>query len=207
MTSEDGLKLLMGSRVVHKVSGNTGEIYKFIGVWGVQVWNLDRSHERENWWWNSVMVRIPRRIKRYPRPFRFPRLEKTQICHCRIGKMAVEGPNQVRCNRCKNLVGDESFPRRIIRATSMLRKADNPKFPPKKKTPKRKVVPKRAKAKSKAKGKSKAKPKKAIRPKRKKLDANPTVLPPNPIPQAAPIPEEQPNSVVVTTAPGEKTDV
>lgn len=202
MTPEDGLKLLMGNRVVHKVSGNTGEIHKFIGVWGVQVWNLDRGCERENWWWASVLIRIPRNIKRYPRPFRFPRLEKTLVCHCKIGKMVVEGPNKVRCTRCKKLVGDESFPRRIVRASGMLRKVDQV---PRKKTPKRKVVPKRAKAKSK--GKGKAKPKKAIRPKRKKLVTNPTVLPPPPIPQAAPVPEEQSSSVAVTTAPGEKPNV
>jgi len=113
--------LLVGSRVVQTASGYTGEIYKAF-EWGVQVWNLDRGNERENWTWSMVTVRNPRSIKRYPRPLRFPRDVHYPVCHCKIGRMEVIGENKVKCARCKNLIGSESFPRRIQRATQLLRR-------------------------------------------------------------------------------------
>ena len=121
MEKEKGVMLLVGSRVVQTASGYTGEIYKAF-EWGVQVWNLDRGNERENWTWSMVTVRNPRSIKRYPRPLRFPRDVHYPVCHCKIGRMEVIGENKVKCARCKNLIGSESFPRRIQRATQLLRR-------------------------------------------------------------------------------------
>jgi hypothetical protein len=114
-------KLLIGHRIIEKVSGMTGEIYK-IQNWGVQVWVPMLGNEKQNWTWAMLATRFPRKIKRYPRPFRFPREVPTECCHCKMGRMEVEGENQVRCTRCKFLIGDESFPRRIKRATSFLKK-------------------------------------------------------------------------------------
>ena len=213
------MKLLLKSRVVHTVSGNTGEIYKFLGEWGVQVWNTDRGYERENWWWGSVTVRTPRRIKRYPRPFRWPRTEKTLVCHCKIGKMAVLTANTVGCQRCGYLVGDESFPRRIVRATEMLRKAAKSLFKiPKEvykiarligKKPKRKVV-RRAKAKSNSKKQvpkrkarySQAKGKVKITKGKPKKKIYPEILPANPVSQSNAVSTDQSGSVAVTPIPG-----
>jgi hypothetical protein len=114
-------RVLPGSRILEKSSGMTGEVYR-IHEWGVEVWVLDMNNSRQNWHWNMLATRFPRKIKRYPRPFRFPREVPTQCCHCKIGRMEVEGEHEVRCTRCKLLVGDESFPRRIKRASSFLRK-------------------------------------------------------------------------------------
>lgn len=122
MNQEQGLQLKIGDRVVQKSSGMTGEIRDIIPGWGVEVWNYNRNRER--WWWDSITVRIPRKIKRYPRPFRFPRLRPTKCCHCRVGRMVVIGENKVKCTKCKFLIGNESFPNRIARASGFLRKAE-----------------------------------------------------------------------------------
>lgn len=117
------------TRVVDNVVGRTAEVYKILPKFGVQVWVKERGFERENWPWAMILLRQPRYLKRYPRPFRWPREEETKQCHCKIGRMEVESveQNSVRCQRCKNLIGSESFPRRIKRASDMLRKADRQK--------------------------------------------------------------------------------
>ena len=84
-------KLTIGSRVVLRTSGTTGEIHKFTPR-GVQVWVPDRGYERENWSWPMVTIRIPRshpqggeenpvvKIQRFPRTvMRFPRLKPQKI--------------------------------------------------------------------------------------------------------------------------------
>jgi hypothetical protein len=115
------------TRVVDTVVGRTAEAYKILPGFGVQVWVKERGMELENWPWKMVTIRQPRLVKRYPRPFRFPREEPTKQCHCKIGLMEVVSVEeaQVRCTRCKFLVGSESYPRRIERAEESLRKADN----------------------------------------------------------------------------------
>ena len=120
------------SRVVDTVTGRTAVVYKIIPKHGVQVWVKERGQERENWPWHMITVRQPRFLKRYPRPFRWPREEPTKQCHCKIGRMEVENVEEraVRCTRCKQLVGSESYPRRIERAEEFLRKADNAKSRP-----------------------------------------------------------------------------
>lgn len=113
--------------VVDMITGRSARAEKILNN-SVQVSVKQRGYELENWPWSWLTIRTPRRIKRYPRPFRFPRREKTNQCHCRIGKMVIEDAkeNTVRCQRCKKLVGSESFHRRIHRAADMLRKADAP---------------------------------------------------------------------------------
>ena len=117
------------TRVVDKITGRTALVHKILPKFGVQVWVKERGQERENWGWNMITVRQPRRLKRYPRPFRWPREEPSQQCHCKIGLMEAEDVEEraVRCQRCKKLVGSESFPRRIERAEELLRKADRAK--------------------------------------------------------------------------------
>jgi hypothetical protein len=122
MDPELGQLLIIGDRVVQTASGYTGEIYQMF-PWGVQVWNPDRGNERENWSWAMITVRTPRLVKRYPRPFRWPREIPTEQCHCKIGRMEVEGEHEVRCTRCKKLVGSEAYPRRFLRASKLLRSA------------------------------------------------------------------------------------
>jgi hypothetical protein len=106
--------LVPGSRVVHQVSG-----------WGVQVFNLDRRFERENWTWAMFTIRLPRLMKRYPRPLRWPRLKPSQQCHCRIGKLEVLDVNkgQVKCLRCGFYIGTESMPGRFAKGIKLLRRA------------------------------------------------------------------------------------
>jgi len=111
-----------GRRVIEKTSGHTGEIYQ-IFPFGVQVWNMDTGYNRENWVWSMMTLRHPRLVKRYPRPFRWPREKLTEVCHCKVGRMEVEGHGKVRCTRCKYLVGSESYPNRLERASGFLRKA------------------------------------------------------------------------------------
>lgn len=119
------------TRVVDTVTGRTALVHQIIKKYGVQVWVKERGQERENWPWRIITVRQPRRLKRYPRPFRWPREEETKQCHCLIGKMEVENAEEraVRCTRCKNLIGSESYPRRIERATDAIRKESNGKKP------------------------------------------------------------------------------
>lgn len=124
MTREQGKQVKIGDRVVHKPSGCTGEVRVVIPEWGVEVWVLDHNNARERWWWDSMTVRIPRKIRRFPRPFRFARLRPTKCCHCIAGRLVVLGANKVRCNRCKNLIGSESFPNRIKRSAAMLKRAE-----------------------------------------------------------------------------------
>lgn len=114
------------SEVVDIVVGRTAKVRKILPGFGVQVWVRERGYERENWPWAMLTVRMPRRIKRYPRPFRFPRLVPSELCHCRIGRLEVENVErkEVRCQRCKFFIGVESWPNRIERATELLRKAD-----------------------------------------------------------------------------------
>jgi hypothetical protein len=114
-------QLVPGCRILERVSGTTGEIRKIFD-WGVEVWVPDLNYSRQNWTWTMLATRFPRKIKRYPRPFRFPRMKPIRCCHCQIGRMVVEGANKVRCMRCRFLIGDESFPKRIARATAMLKK-------------------------------------------------------------------------------------
>lgn len=111
------------TRVVDKHTGRTATVYKVLPQYGVQVWVKQRGNERENWPWSWITLRRPRRIKRYPRPFRFARLAPSGHCHCRIGKMEIASlPRTVKCLRCGNLIGSESFPSRFRRAEAMLKK-------------------------------------------------------------------------------------
>lgn len=127
MDAAQGLEeLAPGKFVVHTTSGYSGEIYQMFS-WGVQVWVPDRGNERENWSWPMITKRYPRLVKRYPRPFRWPRDIPTEQCHCKIGRMEVEGEHEVRCTRCKKLIGSEAFPNRFKRASFFLRKAYSPK--------------------------------------------------------------------------------
>ena len=121
------------SFVIDTVIGRTAMVRKILPGFGVQVWVKERGYERENWPWANLTIRSPRLIKRWPRPFRFPREVPSEICHCKIGRMEVENVEEraVRCQRCKYLVAYESFPNRIERATIMLRKADRPVKVPK----------------------------------------------------------------------------
>lgn len=114
------------TRVVDTITGRTALVYKIFPKQGVQVWVKERGQERENWPWNMITVRQPRLLKRYPRPFRWPREEPSKQCHCKIGKMEVENVEEkaVRCTRCKELIGSESYPRRFTRAEDLLRRAD-----------------------------------------------------------------------------------
>src|ERR1700733_3122176 len=118
--------VIPGKLVVDTITGRTAEVHKILPKFGVQVWVKERGYERENWPWAMCTVRIPRHVKRYPRPRRYPRLEPTKQCHDKIGRMEVEDveKREVRCQKCKLLIGYESFPRRIERATDLLRKAD-----------------------------------------------------------------------------------
>lgn len=143
-------ELFPGKRVVHKVYLYTGEIYKMKPTWA-EVWNIDRGYEREEWPLGNIAIRTPRLIKRWPRPLRFPREVPSSVCHCKIGRMVVEGPNEIRCTRCTFLIGEESFPRRIRRAEKFLRKAypsPRPKSKVRRRIPRRrprKVVRRRGK--------------------------------------------------------------
>jgi hypothetical protein len=134
LDEEYGMKNIIpgNSRVVDTVIGRTAEVYKLLPGFGVQVWIKERGYERENWPWHMITVRQPRYLKRYPRPFRWPREEPTKQCHCKIGRMELEDveQNAVRCTRCKQLIGSESYPRRIERATDLIRKASNAKSRP-----------------------------------------------------------------------------
>jgi hypothetical protein len=119
------LGLVPGHRVVEVRAGMTGEIYK-VFHWGVQVFNLDRQCEMEEWPWSMFTVRTPCTIVRYPRSLRFPRLVPSQQCHCIRGKLEVEGVGKVRCCKCGFLVGSESFPHRFAKAVKLLRKTYTP---------------------------------------------------------------------------------
>lgn len=127
VNAEYGIRNLIPevSRVVDTITGRTELVHKVLPTFGVQVWVKERSMERENWPWSWLTLRQPRLIKRYPRPFRFPREVPTPQCHCKIGRMEVEDAEErrVRCTRCKQLVGSEAFPRRIERAEEFIRKA------------------------------------------------------------------------------------
>lgn len=140
-----GRELVLGNRVIHEASGFTGEVRKTY-AWGVEVWVPALGNSREIWSWPMITVRTPRIIKRYPRPFRWPREIPTEQCHCKIGRMEVEGENQVRCTRCKKLVGNEAFPARFRRASQFLRKAypdqkSKTQFSPRVERPRRRKTP------------------------------------------------------------------
>jgi len=111
----------VGALVVHKVANHTGEIYR-VKPWGVLVFNRNRGCEKEEWSFSAITVRVPRLVKRYPRPVRIPRETPTLLCHCRIGKLEVQG-EEVICQRCGNPISTESFPNRIRRAAELFRKA------------------------------------------------------------------------------------
>ncbi len=115
------------TRVVDVVVGRTAVVHKILPQFGVQVWVKERGYERENWPWRMVTVRTPRLIKRYPRPFRFPREEPSKICHCKIGRIEVISEEEAICTRCKLSIGTESYPNRIERAIGLVRKAYPPK--------------------------------------------------------------------------------
>lgn len=127
MDAQYGIKNIIPevTLVVDMITGRTERVHKVLPTFGVQVWVKERSMERENWPWSWLTVRRPRLIKRYPRPFRFPRAVPTQQCHCKIGRMEVENVEErrVRCTRCEKLVGCEAYPRRIERAEDFLRRA------------------------------------------------------------------------------------
>jgi hypothetical protein len=183
------------SWVVNTVTGHTGQVYKMLPKFGAQVWNK-KDQTRENWFWSILTVRIPRSIKRYPRPLRFAREVPTEQCHCPSGREKVENEHSVRCLKCKKLIGSESFPKRLARAEVKLRKAylrrvkkENPrgKIPrgkrrPGKATPARGPIrPKKRRKASKSRvrqlhggriAKNKAHPKRA------KVSAHPKVSPP-----------------------------
>jgi hypothetical protein len=110
------------SWVVNTVTGHTGQVYKMLPKFGAQVWNK-KDQTRENWFYSILTVRIPRSIKRYPRPLRFARETPTNQCHCPSGREKVENEHSVRCLKCKQLIGSESFPKRLARAEVKLRKA------------------------------------------------------------------------------------
>jgi hypothetical protein len=116
----------IGQRVVLKSSGTTGEVKKIL-PWGVEVEVKFGKVEREIWSWEMIVKRNPRSIKRYPRPFRFPRTEVTKQCHCKGGPMSIvpRGDNAVRCQnkKCKQLIGSEGFPKRIEQASKLLYQA------------------------------------------------------------------------------------
>lgn len=119
-------ELYPGRIVAHKVHRTTGEIYKIHGEdtdrpWA-EVWSYDRGYEREEWPICDIAIRIPRLIKRTPRPFRFPREMPTLHCHCKVGRMEVQGKHEVKCMRCGMLLGSESFPNRVRKAEYCLRK-------------------------------------------------------------------------------------
>ena len=119
--------------VVDTITGRTARVEKLLHN-AVQVTVKQRGYELENWPWSWLTMRQPRRIKRYPRPFRFPRDEKTDCCHCKIGKMEVKYEKEapfinVICLRCKLPIGTESFPRRVERAFELVRKAGPPPKP------------------------------------------------------------------------------
>ena len=112
-----------GSEVIYTVGpGVVGEVYK-VFPWGVSVWIKDAGfgEGRREWSWRMITVRQPRQIKRYPRPFRFIRKVRTSHCHCKIGSLEVRGID-VYCLRCKSVIGTESFPNRIDRATILYSK-------------------------------------------------------------------------------------
>jgi hypothetical protein len=122
ITREEFIKeTVVGKRVVHRASGVTGEVRLVIPDWGVEVWNFSdkypRKGERERWSWAMITKRFPRDIKRFPRPFRFPRLLPTLQCHCKIGKMEVIGVSQVKCLRC-NFAG--SIDRHVLETSNLL---------------------------------------------------------------------------------------
>lgn len=91
--------------------------------WGVDVFNRNRGCEKEEWSFSAITVRVPRLVKRYPRPVRIPRETPTLLCHCRIGKLEVQG-EEVICQRCGNPISTESFPNRIRRAIKLWKRAD-----------------------------------------------------------------------------------
>jgi hypothetical protein len=118
----------IGKSVVFKITGFTGEVYK-IDAGGVGVFVKERLQEKEYWPWNTVTKRYPRLVKRYPRPFRYPRLIPSMICHCPKGTLEV-WQDEIRCKKCGLAIGTESFPHRIEEATELYRKAytdDSPK--------------------------------------------------------------------------------
>jgi len=127
----------IGRRAVHIVSGYTGEIFK-LHSWGVSVFVKERLSEKENWPWSTITFRRPRLVRRFPRPFRYPRTKPSKICHCKSGRVEVRG-REIRCTKCKFAIGTESFPRRIRWAEKLFRRAYPEGYKPrtKKKTQKR----------------------------------------------------------------------
>ena len=122
VTREEFIKeTAIGKNVVHKVSGWTGEVRVIFPDWGVEVWVPKYGNVRQRWSWGMITRRYPRFIKRFPRPFRFPRALPTLQCHCKIGLMEVEGVSQVKCLRCGFLIGNEAFPRRFELAKKRLK--------------------------------------------------------------------------------------
>jgi hypothetical protein len=119
-------QLAIGSVVVHKTSGFSAPVFKLLS-WGVEIWSPFRLGEREIWSWEMIVKRQPRSIKRYPRPWRFPRTAPTNQCHCKGGPMILERRERhaVRCQnkKCKKLIGSEAFPARYRRAEALLRAA------------------------------------------------------------------------------------
>lgn len=112
------------TRVVDTIIGRTAVVDRILPRFGVQVFVKERGYERENWPYRNLTVRQPRFVKRWPRPFRWPREEPTKQCHCKIGRIELENAEEraIRCQRCKQLIGSESYPRRIERAEIILRK-------------------------------------------------------------------------------------
>jgi len=122
-------ELYPGRIVAYDVSGHSGEIRSLhfgngerdARPW-IDVWNLNRGYEREEWSLAHIALRRPRTCKRWPRPFRYARLTPTFHCHCPRGKLIVKGPHDVICNRCGCAIGSESYPDRFQEASRKLAK-------------------------------------------------------------------------------------
>lgn len=112
-------EIRIGSRVVFTVTEKTGEVYK-IDEGGVFVF-VDGTYggDKGYWQWSQLMIRRPRLERRFPRPFRFPRLGPTHICFCEKGQLKVDIRHvKVICKMCKEPIGEQSYPRRIKQATT-----------------------------------------------------------------------------------------
>lgn len=114
-------KVFIGQRLSHSASWLGGTVFR-IFHWGVEVWVDNRKGERENWSWGQFIRRQPRLLKRHPRTGRFPRLVPTKQCHCKAGELKIVrgGDNAVRCQACRQLIGNESFPNRFRKAAKLL---------------------------------------------------------------------------------------
>src|ERR1700691_2968777 len=110
----------IGSRGVFQLTGKTGEGYRGDSG-GVFVFvQNSRQGDKGYWPWSHVLMRTPHRIKRFPRLLRYPRLQPTNLCHCKGGRLSVRlRYEDVICKRCQKAIGTESFPKRIEQASRL----------------------------------------------------------------------------------------